>query len=163
MEITTLGINRAKNVFQVPGVDSRGNAVLRKQLRRNQVAPFFANIPHCLIGMEACGSAHYWAHKIEALGHTVKLMAPQFVKPYVNIQQVDTILGKCMGCVRGHARLLVERISQIRRPQHALWPTPNLPFGLAEEVLIIEAEHQCGHGGDVAIVTHPHAHARSCM
>ena len=81
MKMTTAGIDLAKNLLQVQGVDERGKVVLRKQLRRHQVLPFFANIPPCLIGMEACGSAHHWARKLEELGHNVKLMAPQFVKP----------------------------------------------------------------------------------
>jgi transposase len=89
MKITTVGMDLAKNVMQVHGVDERGKAVIRKQLRRNQVLPFFANIPPCLIGIEACGSAHHWARKLEKLGHTVKLMAPQFVKPYVKTNKND--------------------------------------------------------------------------
>ena len=89
MKITTIGIDLAKNVIQVHGVDERGKAVLKKQLKRDQVASFFANLPPCLIGMEACGSAHHWARKLEAFGHTVKLMAPQFVKPYVKTNKND--------------------------------------------------------------------------
>jgi transposase len=83
MNITTVGIDLAKNVFQVHGVDKRGKASLKKQLKRAQVLPFFANLPPCLIGMEACGSAHYWARKLKELGHTVKLMAPQFVMLWI--------------------------------------------------------------------------------
>ncbi len=83
MQITTIRLDLAKNVFQVHGADERGKMVLRKQLRRDQVAAFFANLPSCLVGMEACGSAHHWARKLQVLGHTVRLMAPQFVKPYV--------------------------------------------------------------------------------
>ena len=90
MKVTTVGIDLAKNVMQVHGVDERGKTVLRKQLRRNQVAAFFANLPACLVGMEACGSAHHWARKLESCGHTVKLMAPQFVKPYVKTNKNDT-------------------------------------------------------------------------
>ena len=89
MKITTVGIDLAKQVFQVHGVDERGKAVLKKQLKRDQMLPFFANFQCCLIGMEACGSAHFWARKLEALGHTVKLMAPQFVKPYVKTNKND--------------------------------------------------------------------------
>jgi transposase len=90
MKITTVGIDLAKNVIQVHGVDERGKAMLRKQLRRNQVTAFFANLPACLVGMEACGSAHHWARTLESCGHTVKLMAPQFVKPYVKTNKNDT-------------------------------------------------------------------------
>ena len=89
MQITTIGLDLAKNVFQVHGANERGKTVLRKQLRREQVAAFFANLPSCLIGMEACGSAHHWARKLQALGHTVRLMAPQFVKPYVKSNKND--------------------------------------------------------------------------
>ena len=89
MKITTIGIDLAKNVFQVHGVDERGKAVLRKQLKRKDVMKFFANLEPCLIGMEACGSAHYWARKLSEFGHTVRLIAPQFVKPYVKTNKND--------------------------------------------------------------------------
>jgi transposase len=89
MKITTVGIDLAKDVFQVHGVDAHGKAVLRKQLKRKDVMSFFANLEPCLIGMEACGSSHYWARKLAALGHTVRLMAPQFVKPYVKTNKSD--------------------------------------------------------------------------
>lgn len=89
MEIATIGLDLAKNVFQVHGVNERGKAVLRKQLKRDQVATFFANLPPCLIGIEACASAHHWARKLQAFGHTVRLMAPQFVKPYVKSNKND--------------------------------------------------------------------------
>ena len=89
MNITQIGIDLAKNVFQIHGVDARGKAVLRKPLRRAQVIAFFVQQPPCLIGMEACGGAHFWARKLTELGHTVKLMAPQFVKPYVKTNKND--------------------------------------------------------------------------
>jgi transposase len=89
MKITTIGIDLAKSLFQVHGVDERGKAVLRKQLKRKDVLSFFANLEPCLIGMEACGSAQYWARKLTTLGHTVRLMAPQFVKPYVKTNKSD--------------------------------------------------------------------------
>ena len=89
MKITTVGIDLAKSVMQVHGVDERGKTVLKKQLKRDQVIAFFANLPPCLIGMEACGSAHHWARKLGLFAHTVKLMAPQFVKPYVKTNKND--------------------------------------------------------------------------
>src|SRR3712207_1465625 len=89
MKLTTIGIDLAKNVFQVHGVDAHGKVSLKKQLKRGQVVAFSSNLPPCLIGMETCGSAHYWARKLQALGHTVKLMAPQFVKPYVKTNKHD--------------------------------------------------------------------------
>jgi transposase len=75
---------------QVHAVDERGKAVLRKQLRREQVAAFFVNLPPCLIGIEACASAHHWGRTLQHFGHTVRLMAPQFVKPYVKTNKNDT-------------------------------------------------------------------------
>src|SRR3984893_311053 len=89
MNITRVGVDLAKLVFQVHGVDEKGNAKLRKQLKRPKVAEFFAQLPPCLIGMEAGGSAHYWARKLTEFGHTVKLIAPQFVKPYVKTNKND--------------------------------------------------------------------------
>ena len=89
MKVTTLGIDLAKNVFQLHGVNEAGKPVLKKQLKREQMAAFLVNLPACLIGMEACGSAHYWARKLQGFGHTVKLMAPQFVKPYVKTNKND--------------------------------------------------------------------------
>lgn len=89
MKITTVGIDLAKNVFQVHGIDERGKVALKKQLRRDQMATFFVNLPPCLIGMEACGSAHHWARKLQGMGHIVRLMAPQFVKPYVKTNKND--------------------------------------------------------------------------
>jgi len=89
MKVTTIGFDLAKNIFQVHGVDERGHVVVRKQLRREQVAGFFANLPACLVGMEACGSAHHWARKLQEFGHCVRLISPQFVKPYVKSNKND--------------------------------------------------------------------------
>ncbi len=89
MKITTIGIDLAKEVFQIHGVDVHGKAVLRKRLRRSEMVRFFVNLEPCLIGMEACGSSHYWARKLCEFGHTVKLMSPQFVKPYVKTNKHD--------------------------------------------------------------------------
>jgi transposase len=89
MKIITIGIDLAKEVFQIHGVDEHGKAVLRKQLKRHEITKFFANNSPTLIGMEACGSAHHWARKLTEFGHTVKLMAPQFVKPYVKTNKND--------------------------------------------------------------------------
>jgi transposase len=89
MEITTIGIDLAKLAFQIHCVDSAGKTVLRKQLRRDQLATFIVQLPPCLIGMEACGGAHFWARKFQEMGHRVRLMAPQFVKPYVKGNKND--------------------------------------------------------------------------
>jgi transposase len=89
MKLTTIGIDLAKNVLQVHGADENGKAVLQKQLKRAQVLPFFADLTPCRIGMEACGSAHYWARKLHALGHIVQLIPPQYVKPFVKRNKND--------------------------------------------------------------------------
>lgn len=89
MKITTLGVDLAKDVFQLHGVDERGRVVLKRQIRRKEMIGFFTKIEPCLVGMEACGSAHYWARRLTELGHKVKLMAPQFVKPYVKTNKHD--------------------------------------------------------------------------
>ena len=89
MKITTIGIDLAKAVFQIHGVGERGKVAVRKQLKRSEMPSYFANLEPCLIGMEACGSAHHWARKLQGFGHTVKLMSPQFVKPYVKTNKND--------------------------------------------------------------------------
>lgn len=89
MNVKTIGIDLAKEVFQVHGIDEHGKRLFNKQLKPAKVISFFANIPPCLIGMEACASAHFWAGKLMSMGHIVKLMAPQFVKPYVKTNKHD--------------------------------------------------------------------------
>ena len=89
METTAIGLDLAKNVFQVHGVDEHGQTSVRKKLQRAQVAVFFAKLTPCLVGIEACGTAHFWARKLQSLGHTVRLMAPQFVRPYVKTNKTD--------------------------------------------------------------------------
>ena len=89
MQVSTIGVDLAKNVFQVHGVDSAGKVVVSRQLRRKQVIDFFRKIPPCLVGMEACGTAHYWAREISKLGHTVRLMPPSYVKGYVKRSKSD--------------------------------------------------------------------------
>uniref|UniRef100_UPI00313E40D9 IS110 family transposase n=1 Tax=Methylobacterium litchii TaxID=3138810 RepID=UPI00313E40D9 len=89
MEITTVGIDLAKSIFQVHAVDAAGHVVVRKALRRAQVVPFFAKLPRCLVGMEACGTAHHWAREFMKLGHDVRLMPPAYVKPYVKRGKTD--------------------------------------------------------------------------
>jgi len=88
-EVITIGVDLAKNVFQVHGVDAAGGVIFRRQLRRGQVLPFFKKQPPCLVGMEACATSHHWAREIEALGHQVRLMPPRYVKPYVKRNKND--------------------------------------------------------------------------
>jgi len=89
MQLTTIGLDIAKHVFQVHGVDQHGMAVLRKRLSRGRVLAFFANLPRCVIGLEACGGAHYWARELTKVGHEVRLMPPQYVRPYVKTNKHD--------------------------------------------------------------------------
>lgn len=89
MKITILGIDIAKNVFQLHGIDKQGKPLLQKQLRRSELLTFIANLPPCVIAMEACATSNYWGRKFESLGHTVKLISPQYVKPFTQGQKND--------------------------------------------------------------------------
>ena len=86
---TTVGFDIAKSVFQVHGVDAKGNVVFRRQLKRRYVLLFFQKLPPCLVGIEACATSHYWSRELQALGHQVRLMPPAYVKPYVKRQKND--------------------------------------------------------------------------
>jgi transposase len=127
MKITTIGIDLAKNVFQVHGVDVKGKVLLKKQLRRNKVLEFFANLTPCLIGMEACGGANYWARQLANLGHTTKVMAPQYVKPYVKTNKSDA----------ADAEAICEAVT---RPTMRFVPIKN------EEQQAITSIHRARHG-----------------
>ena len=87
--VSTIGLDIAKSVFQVHGVDANGQVVIRRQLKRRYVLAFFEKLPPCLVGIEACASSHHWSRELQALGHTVRLMPPAYVKPYVKRQKND--------------------------------------------------------------------------
>jgi transposase len=89
IQVAVIELDLAKNVFQVHGIDESGQAVLKRKLRRSEVLPLFAGLAPALVGIEACHTAHYWGREIAALGHDVRLMPPQFVKPYVKSQKND--------------------------------------------------------------------------
>jgi len=107
-KVSVIGVDLAKNVFQVHGVDAEGRVVLRKQLKRGQVKRFFAQQPPCLVGLEACGSAHYWGRVLQEYGHEVRLMAPAFVKPYVKSNKNDRNDAEaiCEAVSRPHMRFV---------------------------------------------------------
>ena len=88
--VTTIGLDIAKSVFQVHGIDAAGQVVIRRQLKRRYVLAFFERLPPCLVGIEACASSHHWSRELQSLGHTVRLMPPAYVKPYVKRQKNDT-------------------------------------------------------------------------
>jgi transposase len=109
--ITTIGLDIAKSVFQVHGIDAEGNVIIRRQLKRRYVLPFFQKLPPCLVGIEACASSHYWSRELQALGHTVRLMPPAYVKPYVKRQKNDTADAEaiCEAVTRANMRFVATK------------------------------------------------------
>jgi transposase len=106
--ITTIGLDIAKSVFQVHGVDAGGQVVVRRQLKRRHVLAFFQKLPSCLIGIEACASSHHWSRELQAFGHTVRLMPPAYVKPYVKRQKNDATDAEaiCEAVARANMRFV---------------------------------------------------------
>ena len=106
--ITTIGLDIAKSVFQVHGVDAGGQVVIRRQLKRRYVLAFFERLPPCLVGIEACASSHHWSRELQALGHTVKLMPPSYVKPYVKRHKNDATDAEaiCEAVARANMRFV---------------------------------------------------------
>ena len=124
--VTTIGIDLAKNTYQLHGVNTQGKTVLRKTLRRDQVVQFFANLPECLVGMEACGASAYWSRKIEECGHTVRRIHPRFVKPYLLAEKNDA----------NDAAAICEAVS---RPRMRFVPAKS------QEQAVIQAIHRVRH------------------
>src|SRR4030088_3392228 len=106
--ITTVGLDIAKSVFQVHGIDAQGQVIIRRQLKRRYVLAFFQKLPPCLIGIEACASSHHWSRALKALGHTVRLMPPAYVKPYVKRQKNDAADAEaiCEAVTRANMRFV---------------------------------------------------------
>jgi len=134
--VTLIGLDIAKSVFQVHGIDAAGKAVIRKQLKRARVIPFFMKLPPCLVGIEACASSHHWARELTALGHEVKLSPPAYVKPYG--QAAEERCCRCRGNLRGGAA-----------PQHAVRAhqaarTASRP-GAAPDAASPHPPANCGH------------------
>ncbi len=115
IKIITIGIDLAKSVFQIHGVDAGGAVAVRKKLRRAEVLKFFEGLPPCLVGMEACATAHFWAREIGALGHDVRLMPPSYVKAYVRRQKNDA----------ADAEAICEAISDKHAVPHSPADLPN--------------------------------------
>ncbi len=114
MQISTIGIDLAKNVFQVHGVDTAGTVVITKKLRRSQMLAFFEKVPPCLVGMEACATSHHWARELKALGHAVRLMPASYVKAAE--QQSALMLHRTRD-------LLVRQRTQLINPCAHTWPS----------------------------------------
>ena len=109
--VTTVGLDIAKSVFQVHGVDGAGQVVIRRQLKRRYVLAFFEKLPACLVGIEACASSHHWSRELKALGHTVRLMPPAYVKPYVKRQKNDATDAEaiCEAVTRANMRFVATK------------------------------------------------------
>ena len=119
--ITTIGLDIAKSVFQVHGVDAEGHVVIRRQLKRRYVLAFFEKMPPCLVGIEACASSHHWSRELKALGHTVRLMPPAYVKPYVK-RQNDAVRSEEAGPNKDvKRRRKLERAQPVRHKNVACW------------------------------------------
>ena len=126
--VTTIGLDIAKSVFQVHGVDAQGKVIVRRQLKRRYVLAFFQKLPPCLIGIEACASSHYWSRELQALGHTVRLMPPAYVKPYVKRQKNDCADAEaiCEAVTRASMRFVATKTVEqqsclmIHRTRHLL-------------------------------------------
>ena len=109
--VTTIGLDIAKSVFQIHGVDAAGNVIVRRQLKRRYVLPFFQKLAPCLVGIEACASSHHWSRELQALGHTVRLMPPAYVKPYVKRQKNDAADAEaiCEAVTRANMRFVATK------------------------------------------------------
>ncbi|RPR53509.1 IS110 family transposase [Pseudomonas aeruginosa] len=140
MNLTRIGLDLAKQVFQVHGVDRHEHVVCRRQLKRAQVRDFFRQLPPCLVAMEACGSAHYWARELRELGHTVRLIAPQFVKPYVKGDKHDAHDAEaiCEAASRPATMALLETV-MATEPASLPAPMGELLRELKDELQTLEA------------------------
>src|SRR5215471_17087762 len=128
--ISTIGLDIAKSVFQVHGVDAAGQVVLRRQLKRQHVLAFFQKLPPCLVGIEACASSHHWSRELQVLGHTVRLMPPAYVKPYVKRQKNDaTDADRIDHCGLLADEEMARAMARMARALLRLRPTRRSDFG----------------------------------
>src|SRR5215831_9320649 len=126
--VTTIGLDIAKSVFQVHGVDANGQVVIRRQLKRRYILAFFQKVPPCLVGIEACASSHHWSRELQALGHTVRLMPPAYVKPYVKRHKNDATDAEatCEAVTRANMRFVATKTPEqqscltLHRARHLL-------------------------------------------
>src|SRR4051812_8954491 len=156
-QVTTIGLDLAKNLFQVHGADAQGRPVLKRRLAREKVLEFFADLPACLVGLEACAAAHHWARELTRLGHTVRLMPPQYVRPYVKTNKHDAADAEaCCEAVRRpgmrfvpvknegqQALLMLHRIREQLLKQRTA--TTNALRAHLAEFGIVAAQRRTGH------------------
>jgi transposase len=109
--VTTIGLDIAKSVFQIHGIDAAGHVIVRRKLKRRYVLPFFQKLPPCLVGIEACASSHHWSRELQAFGHTVRLMPPAYVKPYIKRQKNDAADAEaiCEAVTRANMRFVATK------------------------------------------------------
>ena len=126
--VTTVGLDIAKSVFQVHGVDAAGQVVIRRQLKRRYVLAFFEKLPACLVGIEACASSHHWSRELKTLGHTVRLMPPAYVKPYVKRQKNDAADAEaiCEAVTRANMRFVATKTPEQQSCSDAPSHTPSI-------------------------------------
>jgi transposase len=112
--VTTIGLDIAKSVFQIHGIDAAGNVIVRRKLKRRYVLPFFQKLPPCVVGIEACASSHHWSRELQALGHTVRLMPPAYVKPYIKRQKNDAADAEaiCEAVTRPNMRFVATKTTE---------------------------------------------------
>jgi transposase len=148
-EVTTVGLDLAKSVFQVHGADSDGRPVVRKKLRRGQVLVFFAGLSPCLVGLEACASAHHWARELQALGHDVRMIPPQYVRPFVKTNKNDASDAEaiCEALVRPTMRFSAVKSAE-QQSVLILHRARDLLVG--QRTMLINALR--GHGGEFGLV-----------
>ena len=155
--ITTIGLDIAKSVFQVHGVDAAGQVVVRRQLKRRYVLAFFQKLPPCLIGIEACASSHHWSRELKALGHTVRLMPPAYVKPYVKRQKNDAADAEaiCEAVTRANMRFVRDQDARAAErpgaPSHAPSVHPPADRGDQCDPLPILASSGSSHRSDAMV------------
>src|SRR5919206_3426883 len=146
-QVSTIGLDLAKSIFQVHGADASGAVVFRKRLRRGQVRPFLAAQPPCTVALEACAGAHYWGREIGKLGHTVKLIAPAYVKPFVKRQKNDTSDAEaiCEAAQRPTMRFVAIK-SAAKQASTVIFRTRDLLVGQRTQIINALRGHLAAYG-----------------